>query len=181
MKIHPQTKQIKDAVDQILIDHPRGEDFFNVLDEYIRDKAGLDLFKHALEQIGDNILILSGGFGISVASKIRSGELPNISYMLFRGGIRKTGLVIINDIHLTKPLKTGVFFDDTIYGGRTFREIQKWVHDVTDVKVDKAFVIYDGRPDKLDDVDSVFRFYDFFKADPNYKFEAGSNSHLENI
>lgn len=170
--------QIKRAVDQILIDYPEGEEFFDVLDEFIRKKAGNQLFKYSLKQIGEVIIVLSGGFGYVVADKIDKGILPKVSYILFEGGIRKNGNVKVSRFSIHKEMNRAVFFDDTIYGGRTFRLIQKWISENTDIEIEKAFIIYDGRPDKLDDVDSVFRYYDFFNAKPNFIFKEENNDYL---
>jgi len=177
------TKQeIFKAVKAIQEKHPEGEKFFDALDEFIINEASDDLYLELLrlahEVHGEKpVLVFSGGFGKEMARRIQKGELPYHEYILFEGGLRKDNApkILHKDIELFTSVSLNcpaVFLDDTIYGGKTFKKIQSYVDSNVDyIKLDKAIVVYDGCPVEREWLGSVFRYYDFFEAVPNYTFK----------
>lgn len=169
--------EIKDAVDRIALQHPGGESFFDELDEYIKHIASDAVYESLFSKADSKVLILTGGFGQVVADRIDAGTLPKYQYILFKGGLRKgNSPEIIRDHFSTKPGKVeAVFIDDTIYGGLTYRLIREYLHTEyqwrNHVHVERVVVVYDGCPEKRDNIESVFRYYDFYSPKPNFDFD----------
>jgi hypothetical protein len=150
---------------------PSGEKFFDELDERLSSTNNRWLITAALSKVPKtHTLILSGGFGKTVAELIDSGWLGKRNYVLFKGGVRKGGTPII--ISRTKDIGTkSTFLDDSIYGGATYYIIKEFIQKNTTIPTPKKCIaIYDGCPKTRKDVDSLFRYYDFFKATPNFSF-----------
>lgn len=168
--------EIKDAVDRIALQHPEGEPFFDALDEYIKTIATDVVYESLFSKADTQVLILTGGFGKVVADRIDAGTLPKYKYILFKGGLRKGNSPEILRDHFSLRNKkiTAVFVDDTIYGGITFKLIREYLHTEYQwknyIELNRAVVVYDGRPEKRDDVDSIFRYYDYYSATPNFDF-----------
>jgi len=171
--------EIKDAVDRIAVTHPEGEAFFDELDEYIKHLATTAVYESLFAKADAQVIVLSGGFGRCVADRIDAGTLPKIPYILFNGGMRKGNEPeILRDHFPVRDHKVkAVFLDDTIYGGMTFKLIQDYLNTKYQwhehIIIDSAVVVYDGCPIKKDHVDSIFRYYDFYSATPNYDFKEG--------
>lgn len=171
-------QEILKAVKAIQKTHTEGEEFFEALDEFIIKDASPLVYLAMLQMAGeDTILVLSGGFGKEVARRIEDGGLPGYEYVLFEGGLRgdKKPKIIGKRLNIMTTASIdckAVFLDDTIYGGKTFKKIQEYVdHNVDYIKLDKAIVVYDGCPVEREWVGSIFRYYDFFDAVPNYTFK----------
>jgi hypothetical protein len=165
------TEEILRLTNEIVKSHPSGEKFFDSLDEQLSDTRNRWLITAGLSLIPKNhTLILSGGFGKTVAELIDSGWLGNRKYVLFRGGIRKGSTPII--LRHTKDFnKNSTFFDDSIYGGATFYAIKNFIEKNTSIPSPKKCIsIYDGCPQRRKEVKSLFRYYDFFSATPNFQF-----------
>jgi hypothetical protein len=164
-------KEILEKVHEISKTHPGGEEFFDKLDGEIIGNASPTVLAALFELVPSNhSLVLSGGFGKRVAQGIDSGELPRISYVLFKGGIRSGGKpeVIRGRRMPGKFSKDAIFLDDSIYGGATYEALKEATKGLVSLR--KCAVIYDGCPVKKTEITSVFRYYDHFKATPNFKF-----------
>lgn len=156
-------KEIMDAVNDISAICPEGEPFFDKLDDFLINVASQKIYSALFEMIGDKPLILTGGFGKRIAKGIDSGEFPNIPYILFNGGIRKGNKpqVIKSNIDTLEDCAKYVMIDDTIYAGTTYRAIKEFLAE-NGFTVNKCIAMYDGCPVKKDDVESLFRYYDYF-------------------
>jgi hypothetical protein len=165
------TTEILRMVNDIVKYAPKGEAFFDALDEQLSSTSNRWLITDAINMAPKNhTLILSGGFGKTVADLIDSGWIAKRNYVLFKGGVRKGGAPTI--IRQTKELdKRASFIDDSIYGGVTYFSIRDYIKSETKIPVPtKCIAIYDGCPVQRKEVKSLFRYYDFFKAKPNFKF-----------
>jgi len=167
------TNEILNFVNDIVKTHPSGEAFFDELDERLKNASNLWITKSAIRLIPNgHTLILSGGMGLKIANYIDNGDLPKRSYILFKGGLRKGGTPhLIRTSGNSLESKPSTFLDDSIYAGATFFAIQKFIKEHTKYTTPKKVVaIYDGCPEKRPFVKSLFRYYDFFQATPNFKF-----------
>lgn len=167
-------KEIYNKVLEITKNTPGGVEFFDKLDGEIIDNASDEVMKDLFALVPKgNFLVLSGGFGKKVAEGIDSGKFPQITYFLFKGGIRSGGdaeLIRSRDLSGKKefnPMK-GTFLDDSIYGGATYRALKGQFPK--ELEIENCVVIYDGCPIVKDDVKSIFRYYNHFEAKPNYQF-----------
>ena len=165
------SREILRMVNDIKKTAPEGEAFFDALDERLCSESSRWLITAGMNQIpGSHTLVLSGGMGLRVAEGIDNGTLPNFPYILFKGGVRKGGGVT----HIRtvgNVTKNATFFDDSIYGGATYFIIKDWILENTELPVpNECFVIYDGCPENRPAIKSLFRYYNFFQAKPNYQF-----------
>lgn len=144
--------------------HEGGEKYFDAMDEFLKTAPEI-IYEVAFENFkSDETLVLSGGFGIVIADRIDNGTLPYKPYVLFKGGLRGDNVPEVIRISGIRTGK-GVFFDDTIYGGKTYFKIKK---SLTHFNLERCFAIYDGSPFKRENIDSIFRYYDNFEATPNF-------------
>jgi hypothetical protein len=164
-------QEILEKVKEIKKTTPGGEAFFDALDKEIIETVSTETILALFSLVPkDHFIVLSGGFGKNVAAKIDSGELPQLPYYLFNGGIRsgKKPEMIGRKHVLGKNYSRGIFLDDSIYGGATYEALKLVFTGIQ--KLGKCAVIYDGCPINKDDIKSIFRYYDHFQATPNFKF-----------
>lgn len=164
-------RKILKEVHEISLKYPEGENFFNELDDVIANRLGPEVILPLFKRVPKNhFVVLSGGFGKRVARGIDIGEFPQVPYYLFQGGIRsgKSPMFIQGRVFGGEP-KNGIFLDDSIYGGATYKALQKYFQKGK-LKLEKCLVIYDGCPVKKSDVGSLFRYYDHFEVIPNFEF-----------
>jgi hypothetical protein len=165
------TAAILEMVNEIKKTAPKGEAFFDALDECLSSTTNRWLITSAINAVPkSHTLILSGGFGKTVAELIDAGWLEKREYVLFAGGVRSgKGPVILRKT--SKIGKRATFIDDSIYGGATYYIIRDFIKAGGELPIPtKCFVIYDGCPVTKPYVKSLFRYYDFFQATPNFKF-----------
>lgn len=181
--------EILQRVEEISKLHPSGEKFFDALDESLNDSSSLDIFKALVSMIPDNVgIVLSGGFGKQFVALMEDEKLEKREFILFKGGIRKGGgPEILKESVDFFHKDEAIFLDDSIYGGKTFEILQYFMETYSigkycslgkkgfAIKFTECFVIYDGCPIKKTNVHSIFRYYDFFQATPNFKFEDAKN------
>ena len=158
--------KLKSIVDSLLNENLSGVEFFDKLDDLIKDEKEmiLSLVKMVPENYG---ITISGGFGNKLKQIIDSGEI-SIPYILYKGGIRSGSKPEIIKNNLENCNKT-IFLDDTIYGGKTYFDIKEHVKKIG-VDIESVFVIYDGSPVKRDFIKSFYRYYDHYKSKSNFNF-----------
>ena len=176
-------EEILRKVEKISEIHPSGEKFFDALDEELNADSSVEIFRALITMIPENAgIVLSGGFGKQFSALMMVGLLEKREFILFKGGIRKGGvpeILIESDDFFKKD--EAIFLDDSIYGGKTFEILQHFMETYSlgkkgdFMKFTECYVIYDGCPIKKANVHSIFRYYDFFQATPNFKFEDAKN------
>ena len=128
------------------------------------------MLEHLLSSVPNkHFVVLSGGFGRMVAGKIDAGEISYKPYILFKGGIRSGNapeIIRKTTLHGNRSL----FIDDSIYGGGTYYAIRDFLRKNMKIEMTGCLAVYDGCPIKKDYVKSLFRYYDHYKATPNYQF-----------
>lgn len=155
------------VVNDLLGKKMSGEKFFDALDESIKNSELI--IESLIEKVPEHIgLVISGGFGKVVSDLIERGSMPKRPYILYAGGIRSGGSpdVLSNKLSGCTDL---IFVDDTIYGGKTYRVIKEHLKK-SNIEVRSVLVVYDGCPEKRENIESLFRYYDHFESIPNYKF-----------
>ena len=55
-----------------------------------------------------------------------------------------------------------IFVDDSYYSGKTLRIVRTYIEEVLGGYLQDSYVFYDGSEDNLDDVKSLYRYYDHF-------------------
>lgn len=171
--ISPAEQEVLDIAKRVLENHPEGEKFFDALDEELQRTASDTIMQELFSRVPVGyMVVVSGSFGEKVANGIDEGKYPAFSYMLYRGGIRKGAEPVVLRTR-TAPFDISlkaIFLDDSIYGGATYRAIQKHLNATVPSYLEECLVIYDGCPVIREDISSIFRYYDHFEAKPNYEF-----------
>jgi len=154
---------------EIMKTYSGGVKFFDELDKQIM--ADEEIILALLKTVPkDHFIVLSGGFGRKVAEGIDAKKYPPFSYFLYKGGLRGNNLPELLRVKMFrgKMLREGIFLDDSIYGGLTYEKIK--AEFTEERSLEKVSVIYDGCPVKKSYVNSLFRYYDHFQTEPNFKF-----------
>ena len=161
-------------VEEILKNHPSGEDFFNHLDDMIRrHKSIIDAVWDKLVQwcydehlwvnrgiptFGWNGLILTGAFGRAVYNYI-PGEIRRTfeQVILVNGGLRQENTkaqILVNQI----DVDDFILFDDSFYSGTTRDKIEEALKEIRQgCKIIQTVCIYDGSKDP--NVTSLYKYY----------------------
>lgn len=171
-----------------------GVKFFDLLDERIKESPSYYMLMELFSLVPqDYVLILSGGFGKMIANMIDGHKYSSLNkpYLLYEGGIRSGASVkfirgtdkymsslnfLSDDIDQSK-IKKCFFLDDSIYGGKTFYVLRDYLKSIG-ITMDEAGIIYDGCPIKKlpgehgESIYSVFRYYDFYDATPNFSHKS---------
>ena len=145
--------------------HGGGEEYFNELDDLIKnDEDFLISYLIHISQSSVKNIIISGGLGYKIASlKLKYNwflEDYNIEYV--NGSLRK-GLPIHYSNYKLDSYKNQpfIFVDDSYYSGKTLRIVKTYIEEVLGGYLQSSYVFYDGSKDNLDDVKSLYRYYDF--------------------
>lgn len=146
--------------------HGGGEEYFNELDDLIKnDEDFLMSYLTHISQSSVKNIIVSGGIGYKIALLRHKYswflEGYNIEYV--NGSLRK-GLPIQYsnwklDSYKNQPF---IFVDDSYYSGKTLRIVRTYIEEVLGGYLQDSYVFYDGSEDNLDDVKSLYRYYDHF-------------------
>lgn len=157
--------EMKRIVQKCIELHGGGEEYFNELDDLIKnDEDFLISYLIHISQSSVKNIIISGGLGYKIASLKHKYswflEGYNIEYV--NGSLRK-GLPIQYsnwklDSYKNQPF---IFVDDSYYSGKTLRIVRTYIEEVLGGYLQDSYVFYDGSEDNLDDVKSLYRYYDF--------------------
>lgn len=157
-------EKILQIAEHVLRTHKRGEEFFSEIDRILAFELNAELFVELRKMIPQGYgIVLSGKFGKQFAQSVNEHKIEFCPYLLVDGGIRSGGPVKL--VGAYGPLqKKYVFIDDSIFSGTTYSVIKNWMKTYYDAHVEKCVVAYDGWPEKRNDVESIFRWYDEVNA-----------------
>lgn len=158
--------QMSQIVQKCIDSHGGGEEYFNELDDLIKNDEDflMSYLIHISQSCVKNIIV-SGGIGYKIASLKHKYNWfldgYNIEYV--NGSLRK-GLPIQYsnwklDSYKNQPF---IFVDDSYYSGKTLRIVKTYIEEVLGGYLHSSYVFYDGSEDNLDDVKSLYRYYDHF-------------------
>ena len=159
---HQMSKIVQKCIDS----HGGGEEYFNELDDLIKnDEDFLMSYLTHISQSSVKNIIVSGGIGykIAVLKHKYSWFLEGYNIEYVNGSLRK-GLPIQYsnwklDSYKNQPF---IFVDDSYYSGKTLRIVKTYIEEVLGGYLQDSYVFYDGSEDNLDDVVSLYRYYDHF-------------------
>lgn len=146
--------------------HSGGEEYFNELDDLIKnDEDFLMSYLTHISQSSVKNIIVSGviGYKIALLRYKYSWFLEGYNIEYVNGSLRK-GLPIQYsnwklDSYKNQPF---IFVDDSYYSGKTLRIVRTYIEEVLGGYLQDSYVFYDGSEDNLDDVVSLYRYYDHF-------------------
>lgn len=159
---YPELKQkIEDIVSDLLLKYKGGKEFFDALDDKIKD---VSLNKEIIRQLMK---------GKSNSHIISSGEFGDLLYKLWKAGEFKCkSMVVVNGKILTGDLpvfswypkeniedKEYIFIDDSYFSGKTATRINDFLKKFNS-KIKYVQVVYDGSKKKNKDVKSFYRYWD---------------------
>lgn len=158
--------QMSQIVQKCIDSHGGGEEYFNELDDLIKnDEDFLMSYLTHISQSSVKNIIVSGGIGykIAVLKHKYSWFLEGYNIEYVNGSLRK-GLPIQYsnwklDSYKNQPF---IFVDDSYYSGKTLRIVKTYIEEVLGGYLQDSYVFYDGSEDNLDDVVSLYRYYDHF-------------------
>lgn len=153
--------EIKKIVDNCIETYVGGKEFFDHLDDAIKhDKSLLiALLDLANTHYPRKKLIASGEIGLC---------LHNFGFsvdVLVNGHLRSSEKII--DIsEFVKPGEEYVLIDDSYYSGRTSVAVKNALEELGCTLVGTC-AIYDGHKEKLENVHSLYRYYDYYDTNGN--------------
>lgn len=161
MNINEMKAEMKRIVQICLRNHKGGENYFNELDDMVKNNADLvSSYVNYITMIENtDDIIASGEIGKKLLLYQAKGYInPRINIMVTNGGIRKG-----REVELLDPFffigRRYVFLDDSYYSGKTANKVKAAVKE-NGGEVIKAYVFYDGSKEKHDNIESLFRYYD---------------------
>ena len=146
--------------------HGGGEEYFSELDDLIKhDEDFLISYLIHISQSSVKNIIVSGEIGSRIAELKKEHpwflEGCNIEYV--NGSLRKGVPIQYSnwklDSYKNQPF---IFVDDSYYSGKTLRMVRTYIEEVLDGYLQDSYVFYDGSIDNLDNVVSLYRYYDHF-------------------
>jgi hypoxanthine-guanine phosphoribosyltransferase len=151
-----------------------GINFFDKIDEFIRDPKNVEIIYHIIDKIrqdqGSNFnLILSGKFGDWVHNLIKTRKIKISGIVILvsgslRSDIKNSSFQVICGNEDRVYNTNFILLDDSYYSGSTKKEIEKHLSKYK-AKILKTYVIYDGSFTKRSDIFSVYRYYDYYSDD----------------
>jgi len=151
-----------------------GSNFFDRMDEFVRDPKNIDMVYHLIDKIrqdfGNNFnLIVTGKFGDWVFNLIKTGKIKINGVVIhvsgsLRSGIKNKTFQIIGGNENRVYNSKFVLLDDSYYSGSTKKEIDKHLQKYN-ARIIKTYVFYDGGFQKRNDVYSLYRYYDYHLGD----------------
>lgn len=147
-------------VDQCLIKHGGGENYFDELDGLIKSdiKLMITYLKYAIEKENVHHVVVSGEIGLILSKLINKKIIPvDINLICINGGLRKGNKPCGINIPPCNSFKA-IFFDDSFYSGKTARAVKEYTQKYG-CEIIKTYVFYDGCYDKQENVVSLFQYY----------------------
>ncbi len=152
---------MRSIVDELTIKYRKGRPFFDALDDIIKNDSNRDIILELVKNCENEWVASSGEFG-------------KIIYDLYLDGIFKCkGVVIFNGKMLTNKIdveswipsdfdmdnKQFIYVDDSYFSGSTVKKIERFL-DKHNSSIKLVNVMYDGSEEKLDFINSFYRYWD---------------------
>lgn len=159
--------EMKRIVQKCIELHGGGEEYFDELDRFIKEDKQfiISFFSYITQESEIKNIIVSGeiGYKIALLKHKYSWFLEGYNIEYVNGSLRK-GLPIQYsnwklDSYKNQPF---IFVDDSYYSGKTLRIVRTYIEEVLGGYLQDSYVFYDGSEDNLDDVVSLYRYYDYF-------------------
>lgn len=159
-------KRMSQIVQKCIDSHGGGEEYFNELDNLIKnDEDFLMSYLIHISQSSVKNIIVSGEIGSRIAElkKKHTWFLEDCNIEYVNGSLRKGVPIQYSnwklDSYKNQPF---IFVDDSYYSGKTLRIVKTYIEEVLGGYLQSSYVFYDGSEDNLDNVKSLYRYYDHF-------------------
>ena len=139
--------ELHNKIKELLDTYTGGEQYFDALDNYIRNsQIPIYLYNTVKYLYPNHKIIASGKFAQVIPCDIK-----------VQGAIRKGNKINLN--HNEVHSQNFIFIDDSFYSGKTAFSIQREIEKLGG-KLHKIFVVYNGCKYKNDKVISLFNYYE---------------------
>lgn len=161
-------KKMKEIVKLCIEKYKGGNKYFHEMDNLI--KYDSEILQEMLDKVEKTkFIVLSGAYEHNMVKHIKN-QKKHRPYVYLSGSPRKNENVKISSTNIKKrqfKFLTGVFLDDTYFSGKTFFYCKGFVESKFNSKVNGALVAYDGCKHKQQNVDSLYRYYDYHDLNGN--------------
>jgi|SaaInlStandDraft_4_1057021.scaffolds.fasta_scaffold27367_2 hypothetical protein len=159
--------QLNMLVKEMIKEHTGGEEFFDALDEAVRNESWFDIlntqsYRYAETRFKDlypstvcPTIVVSGKFGLYFKEWYEEFG----SVLLVNGSLRHGSIMDLSPFRRTIQNETFIFLDDSFFKGRTRNKIKAEL-ERNGGKLLHTFVVYDGSREKDPDVTSLYRYWD---------------------
>jgi hypothetical protein len=158
-------QQIKERLFNIVKDlrikHRGGIDFFDALDDRIKDITNQDMILALVRGCSNEWVATSGEFGDILYKLWEEGKFKCKGVVVFNGKLlthqKNVSGFYPQDFDLNN--KQFIYVDDSYFSGSTAKKIDNFLNK-TQSSIKSVSVIYDGSKEKSKFVNSFFRYYD---------------------
>ncbi len=149
--------KLNNIVDKLIQELTGGEQYFDKLDEVLRDPNNFDIVQQLFSTLDNSCVIMSGKFGFYLLQLFDKGLIPAQSLIVVNGSLRNGEIKKIQMRNFI-PNSRFTFVDDSFYKGRTRDKISKFIEDIG-CSLEGTLVVYDGSINKDETVSSLFRYH----------------------
>lgn len=152
--------RLENIIQDLLLKHKGGREFFNALDESIKSITNRDMMLALLRGNSNEYIASSGEFGDSIYQLWKDGKFKCKGVVVFNGKMQ-TNKIGVNSWYPTDfnlENKKFLYVDDSYFSGSTARKINDFLQDFNS-NIKGVSVIYDGSKEKSKFVKSFFRYY----------------------
>ncbi len=153
-------KKIDSIVDELLKKYGGGRQFFDALDDAIKDVTSVDMIIALLRGNSNEYIVSTGEFGDILHTLYLKGKIDCKGVVVFNGKINTLNLGANRFYPESFDIsdKKFVFVDDSLFSGKTYQRIEEFLKKHNS-SIKSINVIYDGSKEKNDKVKSFFRYY----------------------
>ena len=154
-------EKLDQLVDELLRTHVGGEGYFSTLDARLQLRENLDIVQALFAgHQANGTIVVTGGFGHYIRELRMHKLLPGERSIIHLSGNLRRGdkpRVLFRDADIGRYNYTLV--DDSYYSGKTERAVRQFLLN-SGMEMNRVHVVYDGSPNKLPHVSSLYRYYD---------------------
>lgn len=158
-------KKIESIVNECLIEYEGGENFFDAIDEKLRNDTLLIniMINKVLKNENFDFIITSGKFGYVFKDFCEKNMSLDFSkkIIVVNGSLREGNEIIDYSNEYNVCDKKVIFIDDSYYLGRTRDKIKVSLEKNKGTLI-STYVFYDGSKIKDENVHSFYRYYDHY-------------------
>lgn len=152
--------KIKTIINNIVTSGNRkGVSFFDALDDAIKDE---EIVLELVKNHEDDWIASSGGFGDVLFRLQEEGKFSCRGLVIFNGKMLTNNLGVNSWYPKEFDLnnKKFIYLDDSYFSGGTVKKISDFLKTKNSV-ITEVSVVYDGSEEKLDNVNSFYRYWDY--------------------
>lgn len=153
-------KKIDLIVDEMLKKYGGGRQFFDALDDAIKDITSIDMIIALVKGNSNEYIVSTGEFGDILHRLYLKGKIDCKGVVVFNGKINTLDLGATHFYPEGFDIsdKKFIFVDDSLFSGKTYKRIEEFLNKHNS-QIREINVIYDGSREKSEKIKSFFRYY----------------------